>query len=262
MDLSASSIEPPWNDDQGDSTIEEPPPLRTSLRRDKLLKSRLRDDSNRSLEEERSTRNSSHSSGRLSRVLRQSTVASNSPTRDVSEESLPPLPEPSFEEDEDSVHTAPSRPASLFRSPSKSRSYLTPVKSPNPTQTSQPSINRKVSPNISRFKNVEFAPPEPIHVGMVQVSTPVRTVPTTTTATPHPPGRWYTPNKAHTASPLARVADTTEDADVSVHRLRISPAKKASVKQSPSVEPTVGGDEGDSSFLGRIPGLSRMIAKR
>jgi len=231
------SGDPPWDADVEESHVEEPPPREEATVRDRT------------------------SSNRFSRVLSGPTP---SPRRVAPEDtSLPALPEPSYSSSEEQINTVSSRQASLFRSPSKS------LRQASPAKVSPAKASPKGATITSRHPaaQLDIAPPEPIRVGLTHVSTPPRGNATLTAMpTPHPPGRWFSPARSTTPlkrSPLARTRDDSMESagDVSVHRLRVSPRKAASPKMAAIPETDVV-DEGNSSFLGRIPGLSRMVRKR
>lgn len=243
LDLEESVDEPPWESDMDDSRVEEP--FATST----YEEGTIRDRSNPS---------------RLSRVLSR---PKSSPKRKTSRDldtSLPPLPEPSYDssEEDNKADKISSRQASLFRSPT--RTLLREQKSLSTSRsfTREPS-RRSVSPNSTSASQVYIAPPEPIRVGMAHVSTPVKANATLSVPTPHPPGRWYSPG-VKKSSPLSREVEQSlsVNEDVSVHRLKLSPAKKSPSPRKETIKLTEEDETiGESSFIGRIPGLSRMIAK-
>lgn len=248
LDIEESVDEPPWGSDVEESRMEEPP----SPPPPPVL--------------ERTLRDTSRNTGRLTRVLSHPRSSPRRiPSREM-EDSLPALPEPSYDssEEETKPTTMSSRQESLFRSPS--RDIPREASGSASRSFTRNTSRRSVSPNLSRVEEVQFAPPEPITVGMGHVSTPVKGNVTLNVPTPHPPGRWYSPS-VKKSSPLAKNVDAgllSNNEDVSIHRLRLSPAKKAS--PSPKRSPTKAVEAEDdsfvaSSFIGRIPGLSRMIAK-
>ena len=103
---------------------------------------------------------------------------------------------------------------------------------------------------------------------MALLSTPTRSVPdardTTTALTPHPPGRWHhSPAQGKGSvrfSPLRPSGPSDKDrsfdsGEVSIHRLKLSPAKTRSPKKEVPFEAA----NGDSSFVRR---LSRAVDRR
>ena len=240
--------------------------------------------------DEPTARNSTREYSRFSRVLSRPTPSP--PPRHAAEEtSLPALPEPSYgsSEEEEKPNTLSSRQASLFRSPSKSvsrgdvtsrerSSIRETVSSQNTTEyrdaksdisKSRETSRRTVSPNQSRSARFDITP-DPVRVSKAHVSTPTRPNASVVAPTPHPPGRWYSPakgSKPARSSPLAAAREQSlmeSEGDISIHRLRVSPRKvSASPKASPrQMEKVTEEDEGNSSFLSRLPGLSRIIAKK
>jgi len=231
LDLEEESGDPPWDADVEESHVEEPPPVEEETVRDRT------------------------SSNRFSRILSRPTP---SPPRRMALEdtSLPALPEPSYSSSDEQVNTVSSRQASLFRSPSK------PLRKASPAKSS----HRTTHTSSRHPAQLDIAPPEPIQVGLTHVSTPTRgNITLTAMPTPHPPGRWVSPARSTTPlkrSPLARVRDdsTVSAGDVSLHRLRISPSK-APAPMKAAVAKEEAAEEGHSSFLERIPGLSRIMGK-
>ena len=201
-------------------------------------------------------------SSRLSRILSAHPPLLRPP---VEQNPLPALPEPDptqLPEDEDELDTLPSRRAAMFRS------------DPRPSQSPSLSFSR-------RSQELSVPPQEPIRVGLALTSTPSRSAispaDTTLGTTPHPPGRWQRspiPPKGNVRfSPLPREAagddrslnSSLGPGDGSVHRLRLSPAKKRSLgRDSPKGgrDRTDDSAEGDTSFIGRISSLSRAVTGR
>ena len=279
LDLEEISGDIPWDPDIDESRAEDPPAAT-----------------------DRSLRNSTKDYSRLSRVLSRPTP-SPPPQNSMEDTSLPALPEPSYDssEEDEKRDTLSSRQASLFRSPSHSLSRggstsreKTPrLEEPNAShettlyRDAKSSLNRSrdtlkardisrhtTSPNQSRSVRMDVTPLDPIRVNTVHMSTPTRLNTSVAAPTPHPPGKWYSPvkgSKPTRSSPLARKEDQSlmaSEGDISIHRLRISPARKSLVSPEPSpmlpkeMEKVTDEDEGNSSFLSRLPGLTRMVAKK
>ena len=189
--------------------------------------------------------NSANRSGDRSRRFYSRSPSQPSPEDD----SLPPLPEPSLDssEDDSKFHTISSR-QSLFPSPSK-----TPARSANSSRSFASTTRfRHLSRDVSQSSP------------SARYSTPVKEANVTLSGqpTPHPPG-WYTTGKSKTVRTSPRQVE--EASPVAIHKLKLSPAKPKSPRkfaspQSPErKEEEV--DEGNSSFLGRIPVISKLITK-
>lgn len=168
-------------------------------------------------------------------TIRNSSYTSRYASADTS---LPALPEPDEEDtsEEEDRRTLSSRQTTMFRSPVK--------RSPR-KGTPEPSlrdVEPKQSPSTSRSRVVVDTPRKGIsNTGNTRYS-----------ATPHPPGRWAATPRVRIESPKQSPASSA----VGIHRLKLSPRKPARAEQKDGE-----GDEGNSSFLGRIPGLSRLVAK-
>jgi hypothetical protein len=280
LDLSDPSDEPPWVDEPEESTVEEESrisPVR-NRRVQTSFRSSLREEREQTIQQREAERSrDSRSHGRLSRVLKQPTP---SPSRSISrpaqdESSLPALPEPSVEEEEEEerIDKMSSRQASLFRSPSRtaSRSTLSVGRDVTANMSKDVSwksfsgtrslLRHSLPPAIEKVQRADTSTR-----GSVQFSTPVKESTALPVATPHPPGRWYSPSKNQRTTTVASTStreQSEDERDISIHHLRVSPGKKASPKRATDVvQPKLEEQVEDSSFLGRIPGLSRMVAKR
>lgn len=193
--------------------------------------------------------NRSGNSSRLSHILERDRSPPKRPP-------LPDLPRPELShsvDDGDEIDTLSSRRASLFRSSPRANS------------------RRSLSPSfasIRRSQDLSIPPQHPIRVGMALLSTPQQSpsIPATAilASTPHPPGRWQsspasTKANVRFSSPRSaepKGADRDLNAgDVSIHRLKLSPAKTRSPKKHILAESA----GPDTSFLRR---LSRVASQK
>jgi hypothetical protein len=133
-------------------------------------------------------------STRLTRILSQPTPPPQPP--EIADTSLPALPEPESEaDDECDSRTLSSRRASMFRSsPRVERDSVASIRNQSSRTTSRYTQKSSAQPKqqFHSRDNIAFAPPEPVRVGMTFDSTPTKHAAdqTISGATPHPPGRW------------------------------------------------------------------------
>lgn len=277
LDLDEASGEPPpWEgtesevDEEPDRTerasaLSPPQPRRSSpLMRSREINLRSNTSAETSLRQP-SSRETSYNSAegirsedftRLSRIL-------SAPQRPLDELSIPALPDPDQSQavdDDDEIDTLSSRRAALFRSTSR----FSPRVSHSPSFAS-----------TRRGQELSIPPQDPVRVGMALLPSPRRSTPdrggTTAVTTPHPPGRWQASPEATKGnvrfSPLglstSRDTNTSPglvpgDSEVSVHRIKLSPAKIRPLSKRAQEEPK-GSPDGDSSF---IQCLSRAVTRR
>ncbi|KAK4684929.1 hypothetical protein P7C73_g5231, partial [Tremellales sp. Uapishka_1] len=215
------------------------------------------------------------------------------------EERLPALPEPEEIQADDEEEQVSSRRRTFFRSPLRPvpRDSVSPQRTPtsprllpgdldrlgspssnpnNPPRPDTSSSYRTTSASSSRFHSISLSPsthtlqipPQPpIKVNML-LSTPTRPNTTISGNTPKPPGGWaFTPAGAKskvrfTPSPSKLKANESVEStigDVSIHRLRLSPAK---VKPIPPIKEEVVEAEADTSWSGKLSVLKKSLSRK